>query len=48
VLQFLLERDGLAHWLTQRRRLNDVYWGAAHDSGIERARCRAGRRPRCR
>ena len=27
VLQFLLERDGVAHWLTQRRRLSDVYWG---------------------
>jgi carbamoyltransferase len=36
-LQFLLERDGLAHWLKQRRRLSDVYWGAAHDGGIELA-----------
>jgi carbamoyltransferase len=33
-LQFLLERDGLAHWLKQRRRLDDVYWGAAHDDHI--------------
>ena len=36
-LQFLLERDGLAHWLKQRRRLDDVYWGGAHDCGVERA-----------
>jgi carbamoyltransferase len=33
-LQFLLERDGLAHWLKQRRRLGDVYWGGAHDGSI--------------
>jgi carbamoyltransferase len=30
-LQFLLERDGLAHWLRQRRRLGDVYWGGQYD-----------------
>jgi carbamoyltransferase len=36
-LQFLLERDGIAHWLKQRRRISDVYWGGAHDDGIERA-----------
>ncbi|HXP05564.1 MAG TPA: carbamoyltransferase C-terminal domain-containing protein [Stellaceae bacterium] len=36
-LQFLLERDGIAHWLKQRRRLSEVYWGGAYDSGIERA-----------
>ncbi len=36
-LQFLLERDGIAHWLTQRGRLSDVYWGGAHDDAIERA-----------
>ncbi len=36
-LQFLLERDGMAQWLGQRRRLDDVYWGGAHDSGIERS-----------
>ena len=33
-LQFLLERDGLAHWLAQRRRLADVYWGGAHDERL--------------
>ena len=36
-LQFLLERDGIAHWLQQRRRLSDVYWGGAYDDGIHRA-----------
>jgi carbamoyltransferase len=35
-LQFLLERDGISHWLKQRRRLGDVYWGGAHDGAIER------------
>jgi carbamoyltransferase len=35
-LQFLLERDGLDHWLKQRRRLDDVYWGGAHDERIDR------------
>ncbi|HTQ32835.1 MAG TPA: carbamoyltransferase C-terminal domain-containing protein [Stellaceae bacterium] len=30
-LQFLLQRDGLPHWLKQRRRLGDVYWGGAYD-----------------
>jgi carbamoyltransferase len=35
-LQFLLERDGLTHWLKQRRRLDDVYWGAAHDGRIDK------------
>ena len=34
-LQVLLERDGLARWLKQRRRLDDVYWGAAHDDRID-------------
>jgi carbamoyltransferase len=33
-LQFLLERDGLSYWLKQRHRLNDVYWGGAHDDRI--------------
>ncbi len=33
-LQFLLERDGLAPWLNQRRRLGDVYWGGGHDDRI--------------
>ena len=27
VLQFLLERDGLPAWLSQRQRLSNVYWG---------------------
>ncbi|MBV9552926.1 MAG: hypothetical protein JO032_09065, partial [Alphaproteobacteria bacterium] len=35
-LQFLLERDGMAHWLTRRRRLDEVYWGAAYDHAIGR------------
>ena len=26
-LCYLLQRDGLAHWLSQRRRLQDVYFG---------------------
>ncbi|MBV9829382.1 MAG: hypothetical protein JO001_27505 [Alphaproteobacteria bacterium] len=29
-LQFLLERDGLHHWLAQRFRLGNVYWGGDH------------------
>lgn len=33
-LQYLLERDGLAAWLKQRRRLDDVYWGREYaDAG---------------
>jgi carbamoyltransferase len=35
-LQFLLDRDGLSHWLKQRRRLSHVYWGGAHDTSIGR------------
>jgi carbamoyltransferase len=35
-LQFLLERDGLAGWLSQRRRLDDVYWGGDHDRTVDR------------
>jgi carbamoyltransferase len=34
VLQFLLERDGLPAWLSQRRRLTNVYWGGEHDAEI--------------
>ena len=34
VLQFLLERDGLSAWLSQRRRLTDVYWGGDFDPGV--------------
>lgn len=33
-LQFLLERDGLAYWLAQRRRLDEIYWGGAYDDLI--------------
>ena len=35
VLQFLLDRDGLDHWLKQRRRLDDVYWGGGYDERID-------------
>lgn len=35
-LQFLLQRDGIAHWLEQRRRLDNVYWGGAHDDRIDK------------
>jgi carbamoyltransferase len=34
-LQFLLERDGLDHWLKHRRRLDGVYWGGSHDNRID-------------
>ncbi len=34
-LQFLLERDGLDHWLKRRRRLDTVYWGGGHDNRID-------------
>jgi carbamoyltransferase len=33
-LQFLLERDGLAHWLKQRHRLDHVNWGGTYDDCI--------------
>ena len=33
-LQFLLERDGLSKWLSQRGRLGEIYWGGAHDDRI--------------
>jgi carbamoyltransferase len=33
-LQFLLERDGLPAWLSHRRRLTNVYWGANHDAEV--------------
>lgn len=32
--QYLLERDGLQHWLAQRRPLADVYWGGAYDAEL--------------
>jgi carbamoyltransferase len=35
-LQFLLERDGLAGWLAQRRRLDNVYWGGDPDAMVDR------------
>src|SRR3954471_7961226 len=35
-LQFLLARDGLSAWLDQRRRLDDVCWGGAHDDALTR------------
>ncbi|MDD9828590.1 MAG: hypothetical protein OXU92_09500 [Deltaproteobacteria bacterium] len=34
--QYLLERDGLQHWLAQRRPLADVYWGGAYDAELPR------------
>ena len=34
-LQFLLERDGLATWLSHRQRLTNVYWGSAHDTSAD-------------
>src|SRR5579859_1289246 len=36
-LQYLLERDGLATWLDQRRRLPDVYLGRDYGAEIDRA-----------
>lgn len=35
-LDFLLSRDGLDHWLRQRRRLTDVFWGRDHGAEIDR------------
>ena len=34
-LAFLLQRDGLATWLKERRRLDDVYLGRDYDGGID-------------
>jgi len=34
-LDLLLQRDGLAPWLSQRRRLSDVYLGSDHDGHID-------------
>jgi carbamoyltransferase len=36
VLQFLLERDGLAIWLSHRSRLTNVYWGGDHDPSVDK------------
>ena len=44
-LQFLLERDGLATWLSHRQRLTNVYWGGAHDTSADK---RVRQRPWCR
>jgi carbamoyltransferase len=35
VLCYLLQRDGLAHWLKQRRRLSDVYFGRDYTGVID-------------
>jgi carbamoyltransferase len=35
-LQFLLERDGLPAWLSQRRRLANVYWGDDHNALVDK------------
>lgn len=37
VLDFLLKRDGIGHWLRQRHRLSDVYWGPGFDHRIDSA-----------
>ena len=37
VLAYLLRRDGMAHWLKQRRRLENVYLGRDYDSEIDGA-----------
>ena len=37
VLQFLLERDGLAHWLGRRYRLDSLYYGRDYTGAIDRA-----------
>ena len=34
-LCYLMERDGLAHWLTQRRRLHDMYFGRDYTGAID-------------
>jgi carbamoyltransferase len=34
-LCYLLERDGLAHWLKQRRRLRDMYFGRDYTDAID-------------
>jgi carbamoyltransferase len=36
-LCYLLQRDGLAHWLAKRRRLRDVYFGRDYTDAIDRA-----------
>jgi hypothetical protein len=36
-LCYLLQRDGLAHWLSQRRRLHDVYFGRDYTNLIDKS-----------
>jgi carbamoyltransferase len=36
-LCYLLQRDGLAHWLSQRRRLRDVYFGRDYTNVIDKS-----------
>src|SRR6516165_10188845 len=36
-LCYLLQRDGLAHWLSQRRRLRDVYFGRDYTNSIDKS-----------
>lgn len=38
-LQFLLKRDGLERWLSERHRLDDVYLGRAYDDNIDAVLC---------
>ena len=35
VLEFLLARDGLAHWLDQRYRLESLYFGRDYDDAVD-------------
>lgn len=35
VYDFLLRRDGIAHWASQRRRLSNVYWGGEYDAAAQ-------------
>jgi carbamoyltransferase len=43
VLQLLLERDGLSHWLKQRHRLADLYLGRDYDGMVEQSFTADGR-----
>jgi carbamoyltransferase len=36
ILSYLLDRDGLPHWLEQRRRLKDVYLGRDYNQPLDR------------
>ena len=36
VLQFLLQRDGIDHWLDQRERLETLYFGRSYDNLVDR------------